>query len=74
MGEAIKSKISWLLAESASNVAVGLGVSIIHLEGIFIVIDIVGVFLIMSGEKTWGTRLTSMSILIYFLGRVLSQC
>ncbi len=51
-----------------------IGEGIVGLEGILIIVAIIGVFLLMFGERKWGTRLTSISTLLYLMGRLLLSC
>lgn len=70
----IKSKCAEIAGSGLLKTANGLGTLLVSLEGVYIIIAIIGVYFIVFGEKTWGTRLTSLSILLYLLGRVLQVC
>lgn len=46
-----------------------LSAGIIELTPVFVVVAIIGVFLTMAGYKKLGTRMSSLSFLIYFILR-----
>ena len=68
----LKSSLNWLLEKLGNEFTQLIDVTSIQLEPIFVIIAMMGVFLILFGQKRWGTRLTSVSILIYTLTRVMS--
>lgn len=70
----LKSKGVELAGKGVITTANGIGALLVSMEGIFVIIAIIGVYFIVFGEKKWGTRLTSLSILLYLLGRVLQVC
>jgi hypothetical protein len=74
----LKKGIDWLLGKAGEGVkllfsttADGIGYTALELEPIFIIIAMVGIFLILFGEKRWGTRLTSLSIITYTIARIM---
>jgi uncharacterized membrane protein YuzA (DUF378 family) len=68
----IKNSINWLLEGLGQFVSNGIGYTATQLEPVFIIVAMAGVFLILFGAKRWGTKLTSFSIIIYTLTRIMS--
>lgn len=53
----------------------GITYLVVQFDGLFVVIAIVGVFIMMCGNRKLGNKITSLSILIYTIMRVvLSKC
>lgn len=48
--------------------------SLDSLTGIFIIVAMVGVFFSMAGEKKIGTKLSSLSFVIYLILKVILAC
>lgn len=64
---ALKDCFTWL----EDKIVQGLGSGLIGLTPVFTAICIIGVFLTIAGEKKLGTRISSLSIVIYFLLKVI---
>ena len=64
---ALKDCFTWL----EDKIVQGLGSGLIGLTPVFTAICIIGVFLPIAGEKKLGTRISSLSIVIYFLLKVI---
>ena len=62
-----------MTADATMKAISGLGNVIIDLEGIFIIVAMIGIFLVIADHKKLGTKLSSGSILLYFLGRMLAN-
>lgn len=52
------------------KIASTLSAGVIELTPVFVVVAIVGIFLTMAGFKKLGTRMSSLSFLIYFILRM----
>lgn len=48
------------------------GQLILNCEGLLIITAMLGIYLVISGNKELGNKFTSLSILIFILGKVLS--
>ncbi|WP_298042445.1 hypothetical protein [uncultured Clostridium sp.] len=64
---ALKDCFTWL----EDKIVQGLGSGLIGLTPVFTAICIIGVFLTIAGEKKLGTKISSLSIVIYFLLKVI---
>lgn len=76
LGESIINKITSFFKEGftwiGDKFVQGLGNGLIGLTPVFAATCIIGVFLTIAGEKKLGTRISSGSIVIYFLLKVIS--
>ncbi|KJS81659.1 MAG: hypothetical protein JM58_16425 [Peptococcaceae bacterium BICA1-8] len=61
--------LSWII-DKISN---GLGFAIKDLDGVLIIIAIIGVYFIMAGNKKLGTKITSGSIIVYAILRAVIE-
>jgi len=68
----LKNSMNWLTDRLGQFIAGGIGYTTAQLEPVFVIIAMVGVFLILFGAKRLGTKLTSFSILVYTLTRIMS--
>lgn len=68
----LKSSMNWLLEKLGHGFTQFVGVTATQLEPAFVIIAMLGVFLILFGQKRWGTKLTSLSIIIYTVARIMS--
>jgi hypothetical protein len=74
--------LEWLnkvLGEKAGQLAVkiinGIAYLVLQFDEVFVIIAILGVFVMMSGNRKLGTRMTSLSILLYAVLRaVITKC
>lgn len=73
MGEWIRSKITEIAAKGIETSLVATGKLLLQFDDLILIIAIVGIYLIIFGNKKMGTRMTSLSILIYFLAEVMSN-
>lgn len=67
------NKSTELGSDMVVGVIGGTGNLIVSLEGVLIIIAIIGIYLVIANNKQLGTKLTSMSIFIYVLGKVLAS-
>lgn len=68
----LKNSMNWLIERLGQFVGEGIGYTATQLEPVFVIIAMLGVFLMLFGAKKLGTKLTSVSILIYTLTRIIS--
>lgn len=63
----LKEGVLWI----GDKILGGLGVGLIGLTPVFAGACMIGVFLTIAGEKKLGTKISSLSIVIYFLLKVI---
>lgn len=74
MIECVENKLTELTVKGVSVTLAGAGKLILQFYDLIIIVAIVGVYFMIFGNKKMGTRLTSLSMLIYFLAEVISKC
>ena len=62
------SKIGWLITIGVKGIAAFM----INFDGAFIIVAIVGIYLIMAGSKKLGTKLTSGAFILYLICKVIA--
>lgn len=72
--EKIGEGILWVLKIVGKGIAKGLIAVIQGSDAIFIIVAMVGVYFIMSGNRKLGTKLTSGSFLTYVLAKAVLGC
>lgn len=70
----LKTHLASWTAKGVTTSIAGVGILLVQLEGVFIIVAIVGVYLVMSGHRSLGTKFTSLSILLFLIAEVLSKC
>lgn len=63
----LKEGVLWI----GDKILGGLGIGLIGLTPVFAGACMIGVFLTIAGEKKLGTKISSLSIVIYFLLKVI---
>jgi len=74
MLEWVKNKAENLTTKGLSTTFSGIGKLVLQFDDLLIIVAIVGVYFMIVGNKKLGTKITSASILIYFLAEVLAKC
>lgn len=66
----IVEKVNGLISYLGISISQFIGARLVELAPIFVVISLIGIYLLMFGNKTLGTKLSSGSIIAYLLLRV----
>lgn len=70
----LKTKAAELTASGLIATVAGLGKLALQFDDLLIIVAIIGVYFMIVGNKKLGTKITSGSILVYFLAEVMSKC
>lgn len=71
MVDVVTSKIGDLFSWVGRGIATGIASSVIELTPVFTVICMIGIFITMSGNKKLGTKISSLSFIVYILLKVI---
>ena len=69
--DGITSRIGSFFSWVGGKIATGIASMVIELTPVFVVICIIGVFISMSGNRKLGTKISSLSFMIYLLLKVI---
>ncbi|UYZ39094.1 hypothetical protein OD350_28900 (plasmid) [Clostridium beijerinckii] len=74
MIQLFENKIAELTAKGFGITIAAAGKLVLECDELIIVAGIIGIYFMIFGDKKRGTRLTSLSLLVYFLAEVMSKC
>lgn len=69
--DGITSRIGSFFGWIGGKIATGIAGMVIELTPVFVVVCIIGIFISMSGNRKLGTKISSLSFMIYLLLKVI---
>jgi hypothetical protein len=70
----VKSKVSEITTQGVITILAGTGKLLLQFDEVFLIVAMIGVYFIIFGNRKMGTKITSISTLLYFLAGVISKC
>lgn len=74
MIEWVENKVAELTAKGAGATLSGIGKIVLQCDDLILIVGIIGIYFMIFGNRKTGTKLTSLSMLVYLLAEVISKC